>query len=229
MGIRKVLVPPRPGLLSALGLLHADVRGDFSLTRLVMAAPQNLRVINAGFDELRGRGTGWLRGEADAAARAKYSWLIDMRYLGQNYELSLAVKDGKLDATSLARLIRRYHARHRESYGYDMPGQPVETVSLRLVVAVERPAPTHEKHHPVRGTVRDAVIERRKVWFPETGFVTTPVYDRDRLPSDCRITGPAIVEQMDTTTVVPPRAKLRGDRLGYLHLEVEPLRVKGGT
>jgi N-methylhydantoinase A len=229
MGIRKVLVPPRPGLLSALGLLHADVRGDFSLTRLVMAAPQNLSVINTGFDELRGRGTGWLRGEADTTARANYSWLIDLRYLGQNYELSLAVKDGKLDAQSLARLIRRYHARHRESYGYDMPGQPVETVSLRLVVAVERPAPTHEKHHPVRGTVRDAVIERRKVWFPETGFVTTPVYDRDRLPADCRIAGPAIVEQMDTTTVVPPRAKLRGDRLGYLHLEVEPLRVKGGT
>ena len=229
MGIRKVLVPPRPGLLSALGLLHADVRGDFSLTRLVMAAPQNLSVINAGFDELRGRGTGWLRGEADTAARAEYSWLIDLRYLGQNYELSLAVKDGRLDAKSLARLIRRYHARHRESYGYDMPGQPVETVSLRLVVAVERPAPTHEKHHPVHGTMKDAVIERRKVWFPETGFVTTPVYDRDRLPADCRITGPAIVEQMDTTTVVPPRAKLRGDRLGYLHLEVEPLRVKGGT
>jgi N-methylhydantoinase A len=229
MGIRNVLVPPRPGLLSALGLLHADVRGDFSLTRLVAAAPRNLGVINAGFDELRRRGAEWLRGEADKSARARYDWLIDMRYFGQNYELSLEAKDGKLDAKSLARLIRRYHERHHEFYGYDMPDQPVEAVCLRLVITVERRAPTHEKHQPVHGTTKDAVIEKRKVWFPETGFVATPVYDRDRLPVNSRITGPAIVEQMDTTIVVPPRAKLRNDKFGYLHLEVEPLRVKGVT
>ncbi len=229
MGIRKVLVPPRPGLLSALGLLHADVRGDFSLTRLVTATPQTLGVINAGFEELRGRGTEWLRGEAEANVRAKYGWLIDMRYLGQNYELSLEVAGGKLDAQSLVRLIARYHQRHRASYGYDMRGQPVEVVNLRLVVTVKRQAPPHEQHHPVRGTVRNAVSGTRKVWFPETGFVSTPVYARERLPAGCRITGPAIVEQMDTTTVVPPRAKLRSDRLGYLHLELEPRRIKRGA
>ena len=229
MGIRNVLVPPRPGLLSALGLLHADVRGDFSLTRLTTAAPQTLSAINSGFDELHRRGTEWVRGEAETNARAKYGWLIDMRYFGQNFELSLEVKGGKLDAKSLARLIGRYHKRHHEFYGYDMRGQPVEVVNLRLVVTVERRAPTHEKHNPVRGTVKDAVSGKRKVWFPETGFVTTPVYDRERLPADCRITGPAIVEQMDTTTVMPPRAKLTSDKLGYLHLEVEPLRMKAGA
>ena len=229
MGMRKVLVPPRPGLLSALGLLHADVRGDFSLTKLVTAARESLASINAGFDELGKRGTAWLRGEAGSGARAEYVWVADMRYLGQNYELSLAVRDGELDAKSLARLIARYHERHREFYGYDMPGQPVEVVNLRLAVTVKRRAPTHERHQPVRGSVKDAVIEKRKVWFPETGFIATPVYDRDRLPVNCRLTGPAVIEQMDTTTVVPPRAKLRSDRLGYLHLEVEPLRMKGAN
>ena len=229
MGIRKVLVPPRPGLLSALGLLHADVRGDFSLTRLVTAMPQTLGTINSGFDELQRRGSEWLRGEAEPNARAKYSWLIDMRYLGQNYELSLAVQGGKLDAKSLARLIGRYHRRHHKSYGYEMRGQPVEVVNLRLVVTVERKAPPLEKHIAVRGTVKNAVSGRRKVWFPETGFVTTPIYDRERLPAGCHITGPAIVEQMDTTTVVPPRAKLRSDKLGYLHLELEPRRIKRGA
>jgi len=229
MGIRNVLVPPRPGLLSALGLLHADVRGDFSLTRLTTATPQTLSAINSGFDELRRRSIEWLRGEAATHARAKYGWLIDMRYSGQNYELSLEVKGGKLDAKSLARLIGRYHRRHHEFYGYDMRGQAVEVVNLRLVVTVGREAPPHEKYNPVRGTVKDAVSGRRKVWFPETGFVATPVYDRERLPAGCRITGPAIVEQMDTTTVVPPRAKLASDKLGYLHLELEPLRMKRGA
>ncbi|HEV2008823.1 MAG TPA: hydantoinase/oxoprolinase family protein [Burkholderiales bacterium] len=229
MGIRSVLVPPRPGLLSALGLLHADVRGDFSLTRLLVAAAANVKALNAGFEELRGRGGEWLAGEMEKDAHAKFAWLMDMRYLGQNYELSLAVKDGKLDAKSLARLIAGYHKRHHAIYGYDMPAQTVEVVNLRLSVTVERRAPTHEKHKPARTATQDAALEKRKVWFPESGFISTPVYDRDRLPVNARISGPAIIEQMDTTTVVPPRAKMRNDKLGYLHIEVEPLRVKGAS
>jgi len=229
MGIRNVLVPPRPGLLSALGLLHADVRGDFSLTRLLVAVDSNIKALNAGFAELRERGAAWLVGEAGTNVQAQNVWLMDMRYLGQNYELSLPVKDGKLDAKSLARLIAEYHKRHRAIYGYDMPGHAVEVVNLRLVVTVARRAPTHEKHQPARTTVKEAVIETRKVWFPETDFVITPVYDRDKLPVNARVSGPAIVEQMDTTTVVPPRAKMRNDKLGYLHMEVEPLSVKGAS
>ena len=227
MGIRNVLVPPRPGLLSALGLLHADVRGDFSLTRLLVATAANVKALNGGFAQLRVRGDEWLAGEAGKGARAQYVWLMDMRYRGQNYELSLAVKDGRLAAQSLARLIAGYHRRHHAIYGYDMPEQPVEVVNLRLVVTVARSAPTHERHAPAHTTVKDAVTEKRKVWFPETGFVTIPVYDRDRLPVNARFSGPAIVEQMDTTTVVPPRARVRSDRLGYLHMEVAPLRAKG--
>jgi N-methylhydantoinase A len=227
MGIRNVLIPPRPGLLSALGLLHADVRGDFSLTRLLVAVTVNIKALNDAFVELRERGAAWLTGEAGANAKAGFVWLMDMRYLGQNYELSLPVKGGRLDAKSLARLIAEYHRRHRAIYGYDMPAQKVEVVNLRLVVTVERRAPTHEKHKAARTTVKQAVIETRKVWFPETGFVSTPVYDRARLPVNARINGPAIIEQMDTTTVVPPRAKMRNDKLGYLHMQVEPLVIKG--
>ena len=152
MGIRNVLVPPRPGLLSALGLLHADVRGDFSLTRLLVAAAANVKALNDGFAELRTRGSEWLVGEAGKKAQADYLFLMDMRYLGQNYELSLAVKDGKLDIKSLARLIAEYHRRHHAIYGYDMPAQAVEVVNLRLVVTVKRRAPTHEKHHAARTT-----------------------------------------------------------------------------
>jgi N-methylhydantoinase A len=229
MGIRNVLVPPRPGLLSALGLLHADVRGDFSLTRLVTAAPANLKAINSGFDGLRRRGNEWLKGEAEKNSRAVYTWMMDMRYLGQNYELSLEIGNGKLEQKALPQLIARYHRRHHEFYGYDMQDQPVEVVSLRLAVTIERRAPTHEKLAFARGSVKDAITAKRKVWFPETGFVATPVYDRDLLPANCRLSGPAIVEQMDTTTVVPPRAKLSSDRLGYLHLAVEPLPMKGAA
>jgi N-methylhydantoinase A len=229
MGIEKVLVPPRPGLLSALGLLHADVRGDFSLTCLVVAAADSIRAINDGLSQLRKRGNEWLKGESEGKARANLGWSIDMRYLGQNYELPLPLKDGRLDAAALSRLTRQFHKSHDELYGYDLPGHAIEAVRLRLVVAVERSRPAYERHEAVRTSVKAALLEKRKVWFAETGFVSTPIYLRDRLPVNSRISGPAIVEQMDTTTVVPPRSTLRSDQAGYLHISVEPLQVRKGA
>jgi len=224
MGIRKVLVPPRPGLLSAIGLLHADVRGDFSLTRLVRAEAAGLPSLNAGFKSLALRGRQWLEGEGED--KGAFQWLADLRYFGQNFELILELKSDRIAEADLSRLVEAFHRRHKDYYGYDMRGQPVEIVNLRLVVTGKPRALVAERAQPARGQLKDALLEKRKVWFPETGFVTTPVYDRDRLPAAARVTGPAIVEQMDTTTVVPPKAKVKLDRHGYLHIELEAIENK---
>ena len=224
MGIRKVLVPPRPGLLSAIGLLHADVRGDFSLTRLVRADAEGLRAVNEGFKTLTARGAEWLEGEGEE--RGSFQRFADLRYFGQNFELILELKNERLDERALAKLMEAFHRRHKDYYGYDMRGQPVEIVNVRLVVTGKRRATPQEHVKLARGELKRALTEKRKVWFPQGGFVLTPVYDRDRLPADGRITGPAIIEQMDTTTVVPPKARLRQDRQGYLHMELESLERK---
>jgi N-methylhydantoinase A len=224
MGMRKVLVPPRPGLLSAIGLLHADVRGDFSLTRLVRADAAGLKSLNDGFRTLGKRGAQWLKGEGEE--RGAFQWFIDLRYFGQNFELIIELKSERLDERSLAKLIESFHRRHKDYYGYDMRSQPIEIVNARLVVTGKRRATPQERVKLVRGALKQALIEKRKVWFPQTGFVPTPVYDRDRLCADCRITGPAIIEQMDTTTIVPPKAKLKQDRHGYLHMELESVENK---
>ncbi len=220
MGICKVLVPPRPGLLSALGLLHADVRGDFSVTRLARAEPNSLKALNRGFEGLKRRAAAWLKGEGES--RARFDWLADVRYFGQNFELVQKLKRDRLDEASLARLVDVFHRHHKDHYGYDMRKQPVEIVNLRLVVTAKRRALPHERSKLRRGDLRQALIAKRRVWFQEAGFVATPVYERDRLPADCRITGPVIIEQMDATTAVPPKARIRNDRRGYLHMELEP-------
>jgi N-methylhydantoinase A len=224
MGMRKVLVPPRPGLLSAIGLLHADVRGDFSLTRLVRAEAPGLKSLNDGLKTLSKRGAQWLKGEREE--RGVFQWFADLRYYGQNFELILELKSDTLDERSLARLREAFHHRHKDYYGYDMRDHPVEIVNVRLVVTGKRRAAPAERVKLARTALQSALLEKRKVWFPETGYTLTPVYDRDRLPADCRITGPAIIEQMDTTTVVPPKAKLKQDRYGYLHMELEPVTNK---
>jgi N-methylhydantoinase A len=163
---------------------------------------------------------------AEGERRARFQWFADLRYFGQNFELIMELKSDRINAAALARLIEAFHHRHKDYYGYDMRGQPVEIVNLRLAVTASRRALPHESMKSLRGEVKHALIEKRRVWFSQTGFVATPVYDRDRLPIDCRINGPAIIEQMDTTTVVPPRAVLKSDRFGYLHMELEPLTQK---
>jgi N-methylhydantoinase A len=224
MGMRRIVVPPRPGILSAVGLLHADVRGDFSLTRLLRAEATNLKALNDGCRTLKKRGAAWLKNEGET--KAVFAWTADLRYAGQNFELMLELKGEKLDAAALAKLVTTFHHRHKDQYGYDMPGQPVEVVNLRLAVIAARRSPPPESVPAKRGTVAQALIEKRKVWFPETGFVTTPVYDRDRLPAQCRLAGPAIIEQMDATTVVPPKARVKSDAFGYLHMELETVTQK---
>jgi N-methylhydantoinase A len=219
MGMHRVLIPPRPGLLSAIGLLHADVRGDFSLTRLTRAGRDSLPVLNAGLDALRKRGAAWLAGEGEK--RARFDWFADLRYSGQNSELIMELGRGRLTASSLAALAGAFHHRHKDQYGYDMRGQPVEVVHLRLVVTASRRAAPQERVAPARGAANDSVLDRRKVWFPESGFTVTPVHSRDRLRPGSRIAGPAIVEQMDATTVLPPGATLKCDGLGYLHMQLK--------
>lgn len=215
MGMHRVLVPPRPGLLSATGLLHADVRGDFSLTRLVRAEVGNLKMLNRGYIELRQRGAAWLKGEGEQ--RAEFNWFIDLRYFGQNFELIMALPGPVLTQVALKKVIAAFHKRHKVFYGYDMPMQPVEVVNLRLVVTARRVTPKLTWKNIVK---KQILTEYRKAWFPERGFVRTPVYQRDQLPTGWRITGPAIIEQMDATTVVPPKAKVHNDKLGYLHMEL---------
>jgi len=227
MGIRKVLVPPRPGLLSAIGLLHAEVRGDFSLTRLVRADMAGLKSLNAGFSTLAKRGARWLKGEGEA--KGTFQWFADLRYLGQNFELILELGADRIDERTLQKLVEAFHGRHKDYYGYDMRLQPVEIVNLRLVVTGARREVAAERTTLPRGELKNALTEKRKVWFPETGFVLTPVYDREKVPGPSRIIGPAVIEQMDTTTVVPPKARLKLDKSGYLHMELEPVPNKKGV
>jgi len=221
-GMRHVIVPLRPGLMSAQGLLQSDQRGDFSLTRLVPAVPEQIPLLNAGLRELAQRASDWLSLEgADAhAAEVAYRWQLDLRYQGQNAELILDLPAPSLDEGTLAAAIDDYHRRHAGLYGYDMRWQAVEVVNLRVSVTIARAvapvAPMRE------GTDAAAGTARRPVWFAATGFVPTPVIQRDSLRAGTVFSGPAIVEQMDTTSVIPPHARVRVDDAGNLHIDLTP-------
>jgi N-methylhydantoinase A len=223
-GMRHVIVPPRPGVFSAQGLLQSDRRGDFSITRLAPANSQALPAMNAGLDELSRRAAAWLLIEGvQGDEQTRHLWQIDLRYQGQNSVLIVDTEAGRLDDSTLARAITGYHAKHKALYGYDMPGQPVEVVNLRVSITVGhgRIGASPPTTIAAGGFTRSD-YPTRKVWFAATGFIETPVIPRESLAPGGTLTGPAIVEQMDTTTVIPPGALTTVDRMGYLHIDLTP-------
>jgi N-methylhydantoinase A len=143
-----------------------------------------------------------------------------MRYAGQNYELSVPVPEGAITGATLERLAEGFADAHKRMYGFLAEGEPVQLVTFRIEATGRVPKAAFQPH-PMRGAdASGAVIGRRDVWFAEAaGFVACPVYDRDKLDAGNRITGPAIVEQMDTTTVVPPGMSARVEP--YLNLILE--------
>lgn len=208
IGMETVFLPERPGVLSALGLLKADARGEFGRTVLRPAAAEHRGVIAGALSGLRAEADAWLLREGLAPASARFEALAEMRYLGQNHDLSIPAPADSLSDGALDRLAADFHAAHERAYGHGMLDRQVEIVTLRLAVVVPReaepPAPTIDASGPPKSS-------SRKVWFRETGFVETAIYDRDGLGPGARFEGPAIVEQMDATTVVPPGASVEVD------------------
>ncbi len=221
IGIRTVVVPTKPGLLSAVGLLDADRRGDFSITRLLIASQEHLSAFLEGKAILVERGGKWCDEEKLEMATLDAEYAVDMRYAGQAFEFTLPLKGDELDWAGLSALVEAFHRYHKELNGYDMPGQPVEIVTMRLSLAVPPQPYTPAMQDRAPGSASDAILSHREVWFPGSGFVATPVFDRAQLGPGHNFLGPAIVEQTDSTTVVPPDSKVDIDGLGNILISME--------
>lgn len=218
--IRRVLVPRNPGILCAMGLLLTDLRADFAATRLTPLGKEALAPMRVAFETLATQAAAWFDLEGIPNEARRVTRTVDMRYAGQNYELPVALPDGPLDAGTLALLAEGFIAEHRRMYGFVAEGEPVQLVTFRIeaIGIVRKAALTAE---PLGAEDASAACDgRRDVWLPEAGgLVAVPVYARDRLGPGNRIAGPAIVEQMDSTTLVLPSMAARVD--GYDNLILE--------
>jgi len=220
LDIGRVLVPASPGILCAMGLLLTDLRADFALTRLMAATGASAADVAEGFASLSQRAARWFEHEGIAVADRRLARTVDMRYQGQNYELPVAVPDGAITPETMGALTARFADAHRQRYGFATEEDAVQFVTLR-VEATGMVRKAELRSHPDAGPdAARAVVSRRPVWLPENGdFVDTPIYARAALRPGNRFSGPAIVEQMDATTLVPPGMTARVD--GYLNLILE--------
>ncbi len=200
-----VLVPENPGVLCALGLLVADLRADFGRTFITPCARPDLDAMNRAFGELERQAAAWLSRERPRPEDSTLQRSADMRYVGQDYELAVPVPAGSLDRLQTASLVESFHAEHERVHGYASPDVPVEIASLRLVANAKVSKPHFDRQETTGPDPWRALAGDRQVYFEEAGgFVECPVYDRRRLlPGNC-LQGPAILEQMDSTTVILP-------------------------
>jgi N-methylhydantoinase A len=219
IGIRTVLVPEHPGVFSALGLVMADIRHDFVRTRIGAVGALSPEELAGLFGELEAQAAAMLRRDGLPPERQVLQRTADLRYVGQAYEVNVAVPAGALGPDGLAEVARRFHDEHRRLYAHHHPDHPVEFVNGR-VTAIGLTAAPPLRERPA-GAAAAGPRERRPVYFDEEdGFVDCPVYDRAALGPGAALAGPAVVEQMDSTTVVFPGQRAAVDGFGNLVIAV---------
>ena len=217
LSIPEVIVPPSPGVTSALGCLLVDIRHDLATTWLRPVEDASPREISSAFKNLEDEGAQRLDAENVAADNRVFIRSIDMRYLGQWRSLSITVGT---EIDSLAALLDEFHRQHEREFNYRRDGAPVEIYRLNVTAVGVTPKAVLAEHpleaHPV------APSTRRAVYFDEQEqAVDTAVYLRDELPAGARIEGPAIIEQLDSTTVVPPGVTAEIDPWLNIRMKIE--------
>jgi N-methylhydantoinase A len=218
--IPEVLIPPHPGVTSAAGLLTSDLRYDVGQSYLRYLNKVDANDVARTFAELEEDLVAQLHedGKGDESISVQRS--AELRYQGQSYELNIPIEDGEVTAETLDSLRQGFHDAHEAEFGHGFRNLEVELVTLKVTATGELP---HIPQPKAAGEAVEAATAEADVCFTgagETRVLKTALIDRDRMPVGETIEGPAIITQLDSTTVVPPGATVVRDRGGNLLLAV---------
>jgi len=215
LGMSRVMIPRRPGVVSALGGLIADVKSDFIRTVFVDAEPGAVSQLREGFAALRVEAESWLRHDQGFAAPATCSLSADMRYRGQSFEIEVPIDDRWVEAGDIGALIAAFHRQHALIYEFSDEAAEVQIINLRLVIAGATARPEFVEQPMSAG---EPVPEKRiEVWYDGEPR-DLPLYLREALRHGHRLTGPAVIAQEDTTICIPEGFVGSIDAHGNLHL-----------
>lgn len=215
MDIRTVVVPPNPGVFSARGLLNADVRVDES--RAFGERDEDIDPVHVAdaftglIDEVRRR----LHSQGFEADEISTTKAVDVRYVGQSYELTIPLRGDAIGSESVAATVDAFHERHERRYGHAIRDEPVEFVTLRVTGTV----PTRQMEADVTGTDGTSRRGRRDAYFTDEGWIETTVHDRAALGPGQVVEGPAVLEESGSTTVLPPDTRAVVSEHGSLVIE----------
>jgi N-methylhydantoinase A len=222
LGIPEVIVPPYPGITSAMGLLTTDLKYDIVRTEFQVSTDFDYERLNGEFRAMKEALVAQFAADGIAAKAIRFERHADARYVGQGYELRVGIADGALTHAAMKKTLGEFHAVHKREYGHAFADSPVEIVNIRLTGIAS--APKIGKFKPGKGgTLGDALVKRGRSAFRHRDKLRafdTAFYRRERLPLKTAIKGPAIILQTDSTTVVPPGCTITADESGNLLLKV---------
>jgi N-methylhydantoinase A len=215
--VATTVIPLSPGTTSAMGLLVTDLKHDYATTLMRRGDHLDLAAIETVFRKLTAEGQESLNREGISPEETTFIRQVDMRYVGQGFELTVPLPSRKLEPTDIAAVLEAFHREHDRAYGYSAPAEPVEWVNLRLSAVGRIAKPLLPELSADR---RDARKASRPVYFAEVREATEcPIYDRYLLAAGHVVHGPAIIEEVDSTTVVHPGYETVVDRFGNLILK----------
>ncbi|MCA3420927.1 MAG: hydantoinase/oxoprolinase family protein [Roseomonas sp.] len=224
LGIKEVIIPPAPGITSAMGLLTTDLKYDAVRTCFQFSGTPDLARMARDFTAMEAEIAAQFAADGLDPGSARYERAGDLRYVGQGYELRVAFNDDAVNEVALAEALTRFHQQHRAEYGHAFTDSVIEIVNLRVTGFGSRPKLGKPPAPQKGGSIEAALAHRSPVVFkgadgkpfaPETPFL-----HRDLLPMDAPIPGPVIVLQTDSTTVVPPGCTITADIGGNLIIAV---------
>lgn len=216
MGITSVLLPPSPGTLCSLGLLMADTKFDISRSNVMIAEEENLNRVQDIFDTLTREGNELLSREGVKEKDRSVTYLIECRYERQNYEIGIEVS-GHFTREAMEEMIEKFHKEHNRSYGYFNRSMRIQMVNYRVSAVGDIVKPDLKEERIQENAPAPEPFDVRNVLFDrEKDYISTNIYHREDFVPGCVIEGPAIIEQMDSTSVIPPGWKAYTD--GYRNL-----------
>ncbi len=214
--INEVVVPPIPGAFSALGLVGSDIRRDYGRTFFAVLDEADPAALEAVYRDLEVEARRMLARTGIDEADWVLERTADLRYIRQAYELNVTAP-ARIDTAALSMLANGYHDKHELTYGHANRAERVQIVTLRLSAAARLPGLTLAQKISARAG-SGSEKARRLVWFADTGRIDTAVHERDRMAPGDTLRGPAIIESLDSTIVVPPAWTARMDERGFILL-----------
>ena len=214
--IAEIVCPPIPGAFSALGLVGTDLKRDYVRTFYATTATADPGALEAAFAELEAEGAAMLDRAGVTAERRRFARTVDARYQRQSYELSVPLPEGTITTDAVAALASAFHERHRQTYGHDNRAEPVQIVNIR--VAAIGVIPALRIRQETASAAETALKSRRAAWFRATGETAARILDRARMPAGFSATGPAVIESLESTILVPPGWRATMDADGFIIL-----------
>lgn len=219
LGVSSVIVPLNPGVTSALGLLMTNLRHDYVRTCIEALDTVDFSKINTIYQEMESDAVKTLLEEHVSKDDITLNRYMGVRYIGQSYELVVPCSSGVLTQADSKTIANTFFTHHRRTYGHASPEEPVEIVDIRLVAQGTIARPKFKEIEKGGRDPESASMGRRQVFFKELGGSTdTPTYDRYKLKFGNIVDGPAIIQDMDSTTVVHPSYEASTDKFALVTL-----------